>query len=173
MVHTVRAMIQAGVGRKAVGIITMYKHDAHMIRLLLAELGLWGVEITDNEDDIETATVDAFQGREKKIILVHFVAADPTGKTGLGHVANARRLCVALTRAQEYLLMFGNITHWEMHDQLKEAGRMKAVVDFCRRHRQVMEYNHVRLPQATAEFRRGRRIALLRETEESNIDERA
>jgi len=67
----------------------------------LQKLGLWGVEVTDHEDgaDVETATVDAFQGHEKKIILVHFVAADLTGKTGLGHVANARRLCVALTRA--------------------------------------------------------------------------
>jgi hypothetical protein len=128
----------------------MYKHDAEAIRFLLADLNLWGVEITDQEGDVETATVDAFQGREKKIILVHFVAANPSGNTGLGHIANARRLCVATTRAQEYQFFSGNLTHWVQHRQLENAEKMQKLVGFCRRERQVMEWNNVRLAQAGA-----------------------
>ena len=105
------AMVRAGVPRAFIGIITMYKHDAAVMRTILAERGLYGVEVSDSEDDVETATVDAFQGREKKIIPIHFVAADPSGQSGLGHIANARRLCVAATRTQEYQFFFGNITH--------------------------------------------------------------
>lgn len=81
------AMVEAGVPRAFIGIITIYKHDAAVMRTVLAERGLYGVEINDQEDDVETTTIGAFQGREKNIILMHFVAADPSGQSGLGHIA--------------------------------------------------------------------------------------
>lgn len=118
----------------------MYKHDAAVIRAILASRGLWDVKVGDQEGDVETATVDAIQGREKKIMLVHFVVADPSGSTSLGHIANARRLCVATTRAQESQFFFGNLTFWLQHDQLRSADKMKKLVDFCRKVHQIMNW---------------------------------
>jgi superfamily I DNA and/or RNA helicase len=135
------------------GIITMYKRDGEAIRALLADRGLWGIE-TEDQEDVETATVDAFQGREKKIILVHFVSADPSGMASLGHIANARRLCVATTRAQEYQIFFGNLTHWRRHGSLENADKMKKLVNFCNNADQIMDWNEVRL----AQYRGGNRI---------------
>ncbi|GAB7322754.1 hypothetical protein MBLNU13_g05333t2 [Cladosporium sp. NU13] len=148
------AMVRAGVPRAFIGIITMYKHDAAVMRTILAQRGLYGVEISDQEDGVETATVDAFQGREKKIILIHFVAADPSGKSGLGHIANACRLCVAATRAQEYQFFFGNITHWRQTGNLQLAEQMRKLVDFCEHAQQVLDWNRVTIQRASPRARR-------------------
>lgn len=154
VVDTVDTMAEAGVPHEAMGIITMYKRDGEAIRSLLAERGLWGVETADQED-IETATVDAFQGREKPIILVHFVSAHPSGRAGLGHIANARRLCVATTRAQEYQIFFGNLTHWQQYGHLQSAGKMKELVDFCKKEDQILDWEEVKLEPAEPRSRTG------------------
>lgn len=55
--------------------------------------------------DLEIGTVDAFQGREKKIILVSCVRS---GTSHVGFLRNEKRLNVALTRAKALLIIIGN-----------------------------------------------------------------
>ena len=55
---------------------------------------------------VDIDTVDRFQGGEKEIILVSFVAS---GRESL-FLADARRLNVTLTRAKSKLIVFGNLS---------------------------------------------------------------
>lgn len=54
---------------------------------------------------IEIGTIDAFQGREKKIIIFSCVRS---GTTHVGFLKNEKRLNVALTRGQSLVIIIGN-----------------------------------------------------------------
>lgn len=62
------------------------------------------------QDTIECNTVDAFQGREKDIIIFNCVRSnDIESSTGaLGFLTDLRRLNVAITRPKHFLLVVGN-----------------------------------------------------------------
>ena len=103
----VHALIQAGVDPSSIGIITNYKYDMTVLLERFRSAHVQGVEVAF---DAEVVTVDAFQGRQKDIIILHFVAASAEGtrlRHPFGHVRDPRRLCVGLTRAREYQFMFG------------------------------------------------------------------
>lgn len=86
--------------RKSVGIISPYK--AQMNKLL---------ELVDVDQypmlDIEINTVDAFQGREKNIVINSLVRNNTSGT--VGHVRQESRMNVALSRAQELSIYIGNV----------------------------------------------------------------
>lgn len=124
-----------------IGIISMYKDDMHRIRKELSAAGL---------DRIEVATVDLFQGREKNVMLVHFVAAFDRANP-FGFVHNANRLCVATTRCKEFQFFFGNFTFWKkrLNDKAFKGTVGKSVIDKMMRHadkmREFVPWNRVGL----------------------------
>ncbi|KAH0487960.1 MAG: hypothetical protein KVP17_003964 [Porospora cf. gigantea B] len=102
-------------------------------------------------DEPEICTIDAFQGREKKIIIFSCVRAsaqqrdagpDPDSdftipehdgkdsksdsQSTLGFVADVRRLNVAITRARDALWIVGNAT------TLRASPSWKAMIDYAR-----------------------------------------
>jgi predicted DNA helicase len=90
---------EAGFSLEKVGIITPYRAQNKHLRLEIKEKG------------IEIDTVDAFQGREKDIIIFSITATDD-----FKFVAKKHRLNVAITRARMKLIFVGNF------DRIKVTG---------------------------------------------------
>ncbi|KAG0651762.1 tRNA-splicing endonuclease positive effector [Hyphodiscus hymeniophilus] len=84
-----------------IGIITTYK--AQLIELKSRFARQYGDQIFE---EIEFNTTDAFQGREREIIIFSCVRAKATG--GIGFLGDIRRMNVGLTRAKSSLWVLGD-----------------------------------------------------------------
>jgi len=74
VVTFVQMLLDNGARASDIGIISMYGEDVRRIKQFLRAVGIH-VDVAEAVPDPEVSSVDAFQGREKSIILVHFVAA--------------------------------------------------------------------------------------------------
>ncbi|KAK5701168.1 DNA-binding protein SMUBP-2 [Elasticomyces elasticus] len=101
----VQMLVDSGVEATGIGIISMYSEDVRRIRQELAERGMEGVEVS---------TVDGYQGSEKEVMVVHFVAAFQDRQDLFAFVKRPQRLNVASTRARQYQFLVGNMDCW-MH----------------------------------------------------------
>ncbi|KHJ35821.1 putative helicase sen1 [Erysiphe necator] len=84
-----------------IGIITTYK--AQLIEMKVRFERRFGKEI---HEEIEFNTTDAFQGREREIIIFSCVRAKSSG--GIGFLGDIRRMNVGLTRAKSSLWVLGD-----------------------------------------------------------------
>lgn len=84
----------------SIGILSPYKEQIYLIR----EAALVCSKA------IEVQSIDAFQGREKDVILFSCVR-DGASARGVGFLADERRLNVAITRARRALWIIGNVNH--------------------------------------------------------------
>jgi Fe2+ transport system protein FeoA len=120
----------AGLRGRDIGIVVPYAAQVRLLRRMLQEreseehaalLALFAKEQggrarAAEAKEIEVHTVDGFEGREKRLILFGSVrnssstAADAAGSVGF--LADVRRLCVALTRAQAALIVVGHLPTW-------------------------------------------------------------
>lgn len=103
----------AGLEARRVAVITPYSAQLARLRSALPEL--------------ESGTVNAFQGREKDVILCTFVRSNPDGE--LGFVADARRLNVSVSRARRLFIGIGDAgtlgvspMYRELVDRIAAAG---------------------------------------------------
>lgn len=91
-----------------IGLISPYAGQVRILKELVARQ--WGAS------SIEVSTVDGFQGREKRVILLSSVRSNDKGSVGF--LRDWRRLNVAITRAKALLVVVGNErtlstnTHW-------------------------------------------------------------
>lgn len=93
----VRRLVSRGVSPSEVGVITPYQAQVREIRDRLTELV---------DEGLEVSSVDGFQGREKPVIVVDLVRSNDEGE--IGFLRDVRRMNVALTRAQRWLLVLGD-----------------------------------------------------------------
>lgn len=84
----------------SIGIIAPYRQQVTLIRNLLAGDSFG--------QQVEVDSVDAFQGREKDVIIFTCVRAGGTGDRSVGFLADQRRLNVAITRAKRAVWIIGN-----------------------------------------------------------------
>ncbi|EFN58210.1 hypothetical protein CHLNCDRAFT_142077 [Chlorella variabilis] len=84
------------VGGADIGVVTPYRAQAEQLRRRTQQL--W--------PELEISTVDAFQGREKEVIIISPVRANSCER--LGFVSDRRRLNVALTRAMRAVVVVGH-----------------------------------------------------------------
>lgn len=94
---------KAGVQPGDIGIITPYEGQRSYVVSSMQQNGTFNKE---NYKEIEVASVDAFQGREKDFIVLSCVRSND--HQGIGFLSDPRRLNVALTRAKYGLVILGN-----------------------------------------------------------------
>lgn len=83
-----------------IGIITAYAAQADLLNRRAREL------FGEQAAALEIHTVDGFQGRDKQTIIMSTVRSNAYGD--IGFLKDERRLNVALTRAEDRLLVVGN-----------------------------------------------------------------
>lgn len=83
-----------------IAVITPYKAQAKKLQQLFST--------------IEIDTVDAFQGREKDVVILSFVRSNKHGN--IGFLKDFRRLNVSISRAKSKLILIGNMTLLRTND---------------------------------------------------------
>ena len=96
-------LLKAGVNAGQIGVITPYQGQRAHLVLHMARTGPLRQALYK---EIEVASVDSFQGREKDYIIVSCVRSND--HQGIGFLADPRRLNVALTRAKYGMVVLGN-----------------------------------------------------------------
>ncbi len=86
-------LLNKGVKASQIAIISPYKAQVKLLRKSLAK-------------EIEIDTVDAFQGREKDIVIISFVRSNDY--QGIGFLSDFRRLNVSISRAKKKLILIGD-----------------------------------------------------------------
>lgn len=88
-------LVQSGVAPADVGVISPYSRQVGLLRGKLR--GRY------SGAEVEIATVDSFQGREKEVICLSLVRSNQAGSVGF--LSDDRRLNVAITRARRAVLL--------------------------------------------------------------------
>jgi len=99
----VTKFLKAGMKPEQIGVVTPYEGQRSFLVQYMQYQGSLHAKIYQ---DIEIASVDAFQGREKDIIIISCVRSNE--HQGIGFLADPRRLNVALTRAKYAVIVVGN-----------------------------------------------------------------
>lgn len=119
-----RALLKNGLKPSQIGVITPYEGQrAYITSLFQRNMSC------QQSFEIEVASVDAFQGREKDFILLSCVRSNK--KLGIGFLNDARRLNVALTRAKFGLIICGNANVLAKHQTFskqKSSGGEENIV---------------------------------------------
>ena len=94
-------------------IITFYREQFHLLMLLGERLGLVGSRLQGNKTErffvhpgFRICTVDASQGSESDVVVLSCVRCNP--KHEIGFLSQPNRVCVALSRARERLVVLGS-----------------------------------------------------------------
>ncbi|KAI1650193.1 P-loop containing nucleoside triphosphate hydrolase protein [Daldinia loculata] len=99
----VTRFFKAGVRPSDIGVITPYEGQRSYIVTTMQNTGTFKKE---SYKEVEVASVDAFQGREKDFIVLSCVRSNDN--QGIGFLSDPRRMNVALTRAKYGLVIIGN-----------------------------------------------------------------
>ena len=96
----VKKLFAAGVRPEDVAVIAPYDAQVQLLRHLLADAR------AGDPPALEIDTVDAFQGREKEVVVVSLTRSNADAEVGF--LSEIRRMNVALTRAKRRLLVVGD-----------------------------------------------------------------
>jgi regulator of nonsense transcripts 1 len=99
----VTTLLKAGISPPQIGVITPYEGQRAFI---VQYMQLSGTLKKELYKEVEVASVDAFQGREKDYIILSCVRSNLT--QGIGFLSDPRRLNVALTRCKFGMILLGN-----------------------------------------------------------------
>ncbi|PHH82161.1 hypothetical protein CDD82_6783 [Ophiocordyceps australis] len=114
----VTRFFRAGVKPSEIGVITPYEGQRSYIVTTMQNTGSY---TKSYYREVEVASVDAFQGREKDYIILSCVRSNES--QGIGFLSDPRRLNVAMTRAKYGLVILGNPKVLSKHELWYELLR--------------------------------------------------
>ncbi|KAI3653773.1 hypothetical protein MP228_001720 [Amoeboaphelidium protococcarum] len=124
----VTKFLRCGVKPHQIGVITPYEGQRGFV---VQYMKMSGNMPRDLYEQIEVASVDAFQGREKDYIILTCVRSN--SHQGIGFLNDPRRLNVALTRAKFGMVILGNPRvlgrHTMWHQLLTHFKQQKVLVE--------------------------------------------
>lgn len=134
-----------------IGIISPYAAQTRLLRETFQFNAAYALNETLGEvrateaSEVEVNTVDGFQGREKKVIILSTVRSNKVGQ--IGFLTDKRRLNVALTRAQDALFVVGNpktlsmatVSEWFPADVDADASIWRRFIEFMTERNLVKE----------------------------------
>ncbi|MDC0525469.1 AAA domain-containing protein [bacterium] len=121
--EAVVAFLRGGAERKEITVIAMYDAQRQLIRDTL-------VSIDPTLSDVSVANVDAIQGHERAFVILSTVRSNDSRRVGF--VADARRACVALTRAKSGLVVVGDAV------TMQGSDTWRGLISHCVLHGQLM-----------------------------------
>lgn len=99
----VTRFLKSGLKPEQIGVITPYEGQRSYLVQFMQFQGSLNAKLYQQ---VEVASVDAFQGREKDVIIMSCVRSNE--HQGIGFLSDPRRLNVALTRAKYGIITVGN-----------------------------------------------------------------
>jgi len=108
----------------SIGVVTPYSSQVALIKSMMAKDQAFRTLAQSFPHEIEVKSVDAYQGRERDLIIFSAVRSNRHGR--IGFLTDWRRMNVALTRAKNGLIVFGDA------DTLKAGDKhWRAFVHWC------------------------------------------
>jgi len=101
-----------------IGVICMYAEQKRVIRQKFNQ-EIWSDGF---KELVKIDTVDSYQGKENRIIIVSLTRSDPSRSPGFLRTPN--RINVAMSRAMDRLLIVGNSNMWSNHNKEKPLGQV-------------------------------------------------
>eukprot|EP00730_Choanoeca_flexa_P018671 TRINITY_DN9090_c0_g1_i1.p1 TRINITY_DN9090_c0_g1~~TRINITY_DN9090_c0_g1_i1.p1 ORF type:complete len:1018 (+),score=309.09 TRINITY_DN9090_c0_g1_i1:46-3054(+) len=115
-------LIEHGIEPVDIGVICLYKAQAQLVQSKLK-----GPHGPSDCRGLQISTVDAFQGGERKVMVLSCVRT-----AGVGFIDNPQRVNVALTRAKHHLLIVGK------YGSLSKSELWKRVLTFCQQDKSII-----------------------------------
>ena len=117
---------------QAIGVICMYGEQKKLIRKKFNERS-WS---DDFRRLVKIDSVDSYQGKENRVIILSLTRHDKTYSTGFLHLPN--RINVALSRAMDKLIIVGAKTMWEQPKNSKTP--LAKVLRFIQKQNNSQDY---------------------------------
>lgn len=101
-----------------IGVICMYAEQKRLIRQKFNQ-GIWSDGF---KALVKIDTVDSYQGKENRIIILSLTRSDK--QKSLGFLRTPNRINVAMSRAMDRLLIIGDAEMWKTHNKDKPLGQV-------------------------------------------------
>lgn len=99
-----------------IGVICMYSEQKKLIRQKFNQ-EIWSDGF---KELVKIDTVDSYQGKENRIIILSLTRSDKAGTPGFLKIPN--RINVAMSRAMDRLIIIGNADMWDIKNKEKPLG---------------------------------------------------
>lgn len=103
-----KSLIDLGIPSSSIALISPYSAQVALLRETLDTQSITPPEIN---------SIDAFQGREKDVVILSLVRSNPEGVVGF--LGEMRRINVAMTRAKKQLVIIGDSETLSRDTELK------------------------------------------------------
>ena len=117
-----------------IGVICMYAEQKRLIRQKFNQ-EIWNEGF---KSLVKIDTVDSYQGKENRIIILSLTRSDPARRPGFLRMPN--RINVAISRAMDRLLIVGNTDMWNTQNRDKPLGQ---IISFMNDSREDGSYSFI------------------------------